>query len=189
MIVPYPTLPRGPPLATLAPTSIQLSNICKAFVNQTPAKLLSQLEILEIRLDLEKLRRFWEVRVFLMPGSDSNLIPKSLHNPKSHLKIQHLTSKSKTSKTKSDVCFDVFFCFKVIYFFTCSKMFLAKRSFLGYVGETQVMFCLMCSLNELYFLFNVVFQKSTHFLFKNHNSFSEICVTFQTICVTFQNPT
>ena len=52
--LPYPTLPRGPPLATLAPKSIQLSNICKVLVNQQPATLLSQLEILEISLDFEK---------------------------------------------------------------------------------------------------------------------------------------
>ena len=48
--LPYPTLPRGPPLATLAPNNIQLSEICERLVNQTPAQLLSQLEILEIML-------------------------------------------------------------------------------------------------------------------------------------------
>ena len=41
----YPTLPRGPPLATLAPKNIQLSEICELLVNQKPAKPLSQLEI------------------------------------------------------------------------------------------------------------------------------------------------
>ena len=44
----YPTLPRGPPLATLAPTNIQFSDTYKALVNQKPAKLLSQPEVLEI---------------------------------------------------------------------------------------------------------------------------------------------
>ena len=66
----YPTLPRGPPLATLAPKNIQLSEICELLVNQKhaksvsqleiqkPAKLLPQPEILEITLDFEKLRIF-----------------------------------------------------------------------------------------------------------------------------------
>ena len=56
--LPYPTLPMGPPLATLEAKSIQLSNICKALVNQQLVKLLSQFEILEITSDFEKLGRF-----------------------------------------------------------------------------------------------------------------------------------
>ena len=44
----YPTLPRGPPLATLAPKSIQLPETCELLVNQKPAKPLSQFEVLDI---------------------------------------------------------------------------------------------------------------------------------------------
>ena len=101
--LPCPTLPRGPPLATLAPTNIQLLNICKVSVNQKLAKPLSQLGILEITLDFEKLRRFCKLDLFLMPRSDPN--PK-LQN---HFKIQNLTSNFKISKNKRfDVLFDVF---------------------------------------------------------------------------------
>ena len=73
-----PTLPRGPPLATLAPKSIQLSDIYQALVNQKPAKPVSQFEIIEITN-------------LLMPGSKSNF---KLQN---HLNIQNLNSKPKKS--------------------------------------------------------------------------------------------
>ena len=76
----YPTLPSGPPLATLAPNNIQLSDICKVLVNQKPAKPVSQLEILEITFILDAQIKF-------QPQT-----PKSPQNPKSHLKFQNLTS-------------------------------------------------------------------------------------------------
>ena len=78
--LPYPTLPRGPPLATLAPISIQLSNICKVLVNQKPATLLSQLEILEIKF-------IFDAQIKFQPQT-----PKSPQHAKSHLKFQNLTS-------------------------------------------------------------------------------------------------
>ena len=79
-----PTLPRGPPLATLAPKNIQLSDICKALVNQKPAKPVSQLEILEITF-------IFDAQIKFQPQT-----PKSPQNPKSHLKIQNLTSNPKS---------------------------------------------------------------------------------------------
>ena len=73
--LPYPTLPRGPPLATLAPKSIQLPEICELLINETLAKLLSQFEILGISL-------FVDAQVRIQAQT-----PKSPQNPKSHLKI------------------------------------------------------------------------------------------------------
>ena len=76
----YPTLPRGPPLATLAPKNIKLSEICELLVNQKPVKPFSQLEILEIMFVVDA-----QIRI-------QDQTPKSPENPKSHLKIQNLTS-------------------------------------------------------------------------------------------------
>ena len=92
----YPTLPRGSPLATLAPKHIQLSYICELLVNQKPTKLLSQLEILEIAFVVDA-----QIRIQAQT-------PKTPQNPKSHLKIQNLPSESQISpqihKTKICCC-------------------------------------------------------------------------------------
>ena len=105
----YPTLPKGPPLATLAPTNIQLSDICELLVNQKPAKPLSQLEILEIMF------------LLLMPRSESKL---KLQN---HLKIRNLTSKSKISPQNpkshlksTKTCNNGWRCFKIVLLWSCS---------------------------------------------------------------------
>ena len=137
----YPTLPRGPPLATLAPKNIQLSDICKALVNQKPAKPVSQLEILEITC-------------FLMPRSKSNL---KLQN---HLKIQNLTSKSKSLPKSTNInknkvlfvcCFvAVFFllfcllCFPHLLRDISSETFIAGLCWGQYVVALLLLLCCFC---------------------------------------------
>ena len=137
----YPILPRGPPLATLAPNNIQLSEICERLVNQTPEQLLSQLEILEIMLFC------WCPDQ--NPSSNSTITSKSKispQNPKSHLKIQNLTSNPQKENVKPvevvvEVCF-----WSVVFEVLCScwGMSIAKR-----------WLCFNAAQNRLKFLFEV----------------------------------
>ena len=117
----YPTLPRGPPLATLAPKSIQLSEICELLMNQKlakplsrleiqkPAKLLSQLEILEITLDFEKLQIFASyVYVWCpdqIPTSNSKIISKSKQKITSKFKLSFQHPISTTTNVIFVWCF------------------------------------------------------------------------------------
>ena len=149
----YPTLPRGPPLATLAPKNIQLSDICELLVNQKPTKLLSQLEILEIML-------FVDAQIIIQAQT-----PKSPQNPKSHLQIQNLTSESQISSNpqKPKWCFCWWLCrccFCCV--FSVWGMSLAKRSFCVMSENKKWCFvwCLFVEKWCLLFL-NVILQKST----------------------------
>ena len=146
--LPYPTLPRGPPLATLAPKSIQLSNICKVLVNQKPATLSSQLEILEITLDFEKVTQLLESYVYFwcpdqIPRANSKITSNFQiwhQNPKSGFKIPNLAPKSKNNKNnKYYLCLNVLF--KCCCLFSFWRTSLLKCSFWDYVGETQMLFC------------------------------------------------
>ena len=155
----YPTLPWGPPSATLAPKNIQLSDICKALVNQKPAKPLSQLEILESLF-------FVDAQIKIQAQT-----PKSPQHPKSHLKIKNLTSKSQISTQIHKISKQMMLCLRCFLFnivfdgcllFGCCGMSLAKRSLLGYVGKQTVMLLLtfVWGKNDVFFLFNVILQQS-----------------------------
>ena len=128
--LPYPTLPRGPPLATLAPTNIQLASICKVSVNQKPAKHF---------VTTRNPRNYDFVWCpDQIPTSNSKITSKSKTSPKhqnKHFNIQQFNN------NKVMFClmrlFDIYFDVLL----SCWRMSLAKRSFVDYVGETQqVMF-------------------------------------------------
>ena len=154
----YPTLPRGPTLATLAPRNIQFSEICELLVNQKPTKLLSQLEILEIMF-------FVDAQVRIQAHT-----PKS-QNQKSHLKVQNRTSESKISpqSTKTNKKWCCVWCFLFICFW-CLLQLLRDVS-------SETLMCVLCWKTKSDALFDVFWGKAV-FCFSQRNS-SEIHVTFQ----------
>ena len=106
----YPTLPRGPPLATLAPKLLQLSDISKVLVNQKLAKPVSQLEILEITF-------IFDAQIKFQPQA-----PKSHQNPKSHFKFQNLTSNPQNRVKSVELVLNLFVELSFELIFCCWRM-------------------------------------------------------------------
>ena len=162
----YPTLPRGPPSATLVPTKMQLSEICEFLVNQKPTKLSSQLEVLELMF-------FADAQITIQAQTS-----KPRQNPKSPLKIRNLTSESqisppnpkshvKSTKTNNiNLCFLFVVCCVLILLLLSFVNFwvisLAKHSFLCHDGKQQVRLLFMILFGKVMFCFSQCNSSTVH---------------------------
>ena len=92
--LPYPTLPRGPPLATLAPKTYNFQTSAKFWSTRNLRHFCHNSKSYKLRWILKSYAYFEKLCFFDAQIRFQLQIPKSLQTPKSCFKIPNLASKS-----------------------------------------------------------------------------------------------
>ena len=137
----YPTLPSGPPLATLAPKKHTTFRLLQSFC---------QPETCETVVTTRNPRNYVivDAQIKIQPQT-----PKLPQNPKSHLKIQNLTSNPQKHVKPVGVVFEVVFN-SVLTFFQFLRDVSSETltcCLLLYVAQNRLKYCLK-------FVFEVMFE-------------------------------